>query len=113
MSGTAAPTWSAWIGCYATWIVVALCAGWTSAQLLPLALEISLAFGANAWVGRAARQLTLPIIGIVWLIAIFWSEHALRQAVLHRRLRATALRIGGVLAVMAAGVALVRAIIVG
>jgi hypothetical protein len=80
---------------------------------LPLSLDISLALGANPWVGRAVRQLSLPVIGIIWLVAIFWSEHALRQALTHGRFRASLLRIGGALGAAAAGLLLVRALIPG
>jgi hypothetical protein len=70
-----------WIVCYIVWIALCALGGFVLAQIVPLLLEISLALEANQWVGRAVRQLSLPIIGLIWLVLIFWSEHHLRTAI--------------------------------
>lgn len=50
-------------------------------QALILLLELSLEFRVNPWVARAIRQLSLPVLGLLWLIVIFWLEHYFRAGV--------------------------------
>lgn len=89
---------------YLIWIVLSGLLGAIVWQINGLLVDLSLFFQANAWVGRAVRQLSFPILGVIWLGWIFWMEHVLRKAVPRKQLMRVALRQGlpllGVLAVV-------------
>lgn len=85
--------------CYVVWIALCALSGIAVAQLNGLMLDVSLALRLNQWGARALRQLSLPVLGIAWLIAIFWLEHYLRtsvekQVLWPRAARATAIMVG-------------------
>lgn len=84
----------AYIVCYALWIALSALLGVIVWQLNGLLVDMSLLFEANAWVGRAVRQLSFPILGVIWLGWVFWLEHVLRNAVPRKQLMARALRQG-------------------
>ena len=82
-----------YLACYVIWVGLCALIGYVIFQIVNLSFDISLALGLNPWVARAMRQLPLPVLGIIWLVAIFWFEHDLRTAVakgqlLRRTLRA-------------------------
>ncbi|HMO59649.1 MAG TPA: hypothetical protein PKA05_17815 [Roseiflexaceae bacterium] len=87
------PAWFEWVACYLIWLVICIFGGYTISLILPLLLEIALALEANQWVGRAVRQLALPVLGLIWLLLIFWSEHYLRTAIGHGLLWRRTIRI--------------------
>lgn len=93
-----------YVACYAIWVALCALMGVALFQAVAALLEISLALRLNPWVGRAVRQLSLPVLGIVWLALTFWSEHALRQSVprgsLMRRALRYAIPLLGVLALL-------------
>lgn len=85
-----------YIACYALWIALGLALGWVLSELHSTWLGVSLALEFNVWVARAVRQLSLPILGLVWLVLIFWLEHHLRTGVRAGRLIIRAARFGAV-----------------
>lgn len=74
------------VACYALWIVLCIFAGWVIFTIHTAILVISMGLGTNQWVAQGFRQLSLPILGIAWLIGIFWLEHYLRKATTLNRL---------------------------
>ncbi len=58
-----------------------------------LLLDLSLAVATNPWVVRAVRQLSLPLLGLAWLICIFWLEHYFRTGSRTNRLMARTARV--------------------
>ncbi|MDZ4720370.1 MAG: hypothetical protein SH847_18095 [Roseiflexaceae bacterium] len=93
-SQSAKPAILAYTLCYLIWIALCCLFGIAVFQLNGLMLDISLALRLNQWGGRALRQLSFPVLGVVWLIAIFWLEHYLRTAVQLRRLWQRTIRVG-------------------
>lgn len=89
---------------YALWIVLVFLCGWVLSSLHGLLLELALTLQLNPWQARALRQLALPVLGLIWLVFIFWLEYALRTASQRRRLWRS---VGRVLAVLALCAALV------
>ncbi len=88
--------------CYVIWIALSGLLGVIVWQLNGLLVDLSLFFEANAWVGRAVRQLSFPILGLIWLGLVFWLEHVLRSAVPRHQLIQRTLRYSlPVLAVLA------------
>lgn len=87
--------WRLLVVCYTLWLALILGAGWTLSQAHTLLLELSLAFRFNPWVARAIRQLSLPVLGLLWLIFIFWLEYFLRTGVQQGRFASRALRTTG------------------
>ncbi len=85
-----------YVACYALWIALGLALGWVLSELHSTWLEISLALNFNAWVARAVRQLSMPILGLIWLALIFWLEYHLRTGVRIGRLIIRAARFGSV-----------------
>jgi hypothetical protein len=81
-----------YIACYVIWASLFALIGYVLFQIVGLSLDISLALGLNPWVARAMRQLPLPVLGIIWLVAIFWLEHDLRTAVARGQLLRRTLR---------------------
>jgi hypothetical protein len=98
------PSRSLVIAGYAAVVGLWILAGWAMFELHGSLLDISLALRVNPWVSIAYRQLAFPILGLAWLIFIFWLEWSMR-----RRLRAGGLwphlgrAAAGVLAVAALG----------
>ncbi len=83
------------IACYALWLALILGMGWILSQTHTLLLEVSLELRFNPWVARAVRQLSLPVLGLFWLVFLFWLEHYLRKGVQEGRFVARALRVSG------------------
>lgn len=81
--------------CYVLWLVIILGAGWILSQVHILLLELSIALQFNPWVARAVRQLSLPVLGLFWLVFIFWLEHYFRNGVYLNRFVGRAVRISG------------------
>ena len=71
----------AFVAVYGLWIGFFALGLWLAAQVHALLLEISLALQFNPWVGRAVRQLSIPILGLIGLIFVFWLEYYLRTSV--------------------------------
>ncbi len=88
--------WRWLAACYALWLALILGAGWVLSQVHTLLLELSLEFRLNPWVARAMRQLSLPGLGLIWLIFIFWLEYYLRSGVHQGRFTIRAIRATGV-----------------
>lgn len=89
--------------------LVALCvlAGWALFELHGSLLDISLALRVNAWVARFMRQVAFPILGLAWLIFVFWLEWYLRRGWQKGRLwRRAAYTLAGIAAVAAVALAL-------
>lgn len=82
----------AYVLCYLIWIILSGLLGVIVWQVNGLLLDLSLFFEANAWVGRAVRQLSFPILGVIWLGWVFWLEHVLRKAVPRKQFMRVALR---------------------
>jgi hypothetical protein len=103
-SGGSRATLARYAACYLIWVALCALMGLVLTQAVAALLEISLALQLNPWVGRAVRQLSLPVLGICWLVLIFWSEHALRTSVPRGDLAKRALRFAipllGVLALL-------------
>ncbi|GAB4109972.1 MAG: hypothetical protein Fur005_19120 [Roseiflexaceae bacterium] len=72
--------------CYAIWIGLCVLIGFVLTEIVDLLIELSLALRLNPWQGRAVRQLSLPILGVIWLGLIFWLEHDLRTNLARNRL---------------------------
>lgn len=72
--------------CYALWIALCIFAGWVIFTIHAPIMTISMGLGTNQWVAQGFRQLSLPILGIVWLVGIFWLENYLRKATTLNRL---------------------------
>lgn len=96
---------------YAAVVVLWLLAGWALFELHGSLLDISLALRVNPWVSVAMRQLTFPILGVAWLIFIFWIEWSMRRQLRAGRLWPHIARVAiAVLAVAALG-SLIRAVL--
>jgi hypothetical protein len=99
-----------YIACYAAWIGMCALAGVIAFQVVEAVPEIGLRLRANPWVARGARQLSLPVLGLAWLVLIFWLEHHLRTGVqrgkLLRRTLQTLIPLAATLAVVMGGRAL-------
>jgi hypothetical protein len=99
------------VACYAVWLASLALLGVAAAQTNGLLLDVALLLRANQWVGRAVRQLSLPVLGLIWLIALYWLEWYLRTGVRKGLLRPRAIRAlavtGGALLVVLALRALV------
>ncbi len=78
MSGRASPRRGEVIAVYAVWVGLILLSGITLLEVHTAVQEISLALQLNPWVARAVRQLALPVLGLIWLVFIFVTEHRLR-----------------------------------
>lgn len=87
--------WRWLAACYALWLALILGAGWVLSQAHTLILELSLEFRLNPWVARAIRQLSLPVLGLLWLIFIFWLEYYFRSGVHQGRFAVRAIRVIG------------------
>jgi len=85
--------WTPFIACYVVWIIFILLIGWMAGQAHSLILELSLSLQFNPWVARAVRQLSLPILGLAWLICMFWLEHYFRTGIRTNRLMARIARV--------------------
>jgi hypothetical protein len=96
---------------YVAWLVLCAAAGFALFQVSGALLELSLAMRANQWVARAWRQLSLPVIGILWIVYVFWAEHALRTAAQRGRLRQRALQFGAAVVVLLVLLAALRALL--
>lgn len=88
------------VACYGLWIALCLFAGWVLAEIHRELILISMQLGANQWVARAVHQLSLPVLGIIWLVGIFFLEHYMRSAGPIRRMLVRAARVAGVLLVV-------------
>lgn len=86
-----------YVGCYAAWLALCALGGLILQYWLGLMPVVSLALRANPWVAQAYRQLSLPILGLAWLIMIFWLEHYLRKGVQIGRLWPRVTKVGAVL----------------
>mgnify|MGYP001120842481 CR=1 FL=1 len=87
--------WRLLAACYALWLALIVGVGWTLSQAHTLLLELSLEFRLNPWAARAIRQLSLPLLGLFWLIFIFWLEHHFRVGVHQGRFAIRAIRVTG------------------
>jgi hypothetical protein len=101
----------AYLFCYLIWIGLCCLLGVAVFQLNGLMLDISLALQLNQWGGRALRQLSFPVLGIVWLVAMFWLEHYLRTGVQRQRLWQRTARIGAIVLVLFAVIYLMHLLI--
>lgn len=81
------------VACYILWFVCILWIGWVAGQAHSLLLDLSLALRLNPWAARAVRQLSLPLLGLAWLICIFWLEHYFRTGSRTNRLMARTARV--------------------
>lgn len=80
-AGGRGTTLARYVACYAIWVALSALMGVALSQAVAALIEISLALRLNPWVGRAVRQLSLPVLGVIWLALIFWLEHDLRRGV--------------------------------
>lgn len=87
--------WRLLAACYALWLIFILGVGWMLSQAHTLLLELSLESRLNPWAARAIRQLSLPVLGLLWLIFIFWLEHYFRTGVHQGRFAARIIRMTG------------------
>lgn len=82
-----------YVACYAIWLALTALVGYVVLQTVGTLLEVSLALRFNPWQARAVRQLSLPILGLIWLVLMLWMESYFRTAVPKRRLIARSLRV--------------------
>ena len=86
-----------YFACYAAWLALCVLGGLIVQYWLGLIPVVSLSLRANPWVAQAYRQLSLPILGLAWLIMIFWLEHYLRKGVQIGRLWPRAAKVAAAL----------------
>jgi hypothetical protein len=86
-----------YVACYAAWLALCALGGLIVQLWLGLMLQVSMTMHANQWVAQAMRQLSLPILGLLWLILIFWLEHYLRTGLQRGLLWRRAGRVGAAL----------------
>lgn len=70
-----------YIACYAAWVASIALLGLALTQAVGLLLDLAQLLQANPWVARAVRQLSLPVFGLIWLVALYWLEWYLRTGV--------------------------------
>ena len=99
------------VAVYAIWLVLCVFVGWLCVQINGMLIDISIALRFNQWVGRAVRQLSLPFLGVFWLVFIFWTEHYLRTGMTKGLLWQRTIRIIIALAILAVIVLSVRAVL--
>jgi len=92
--------------CYAALLASCVLLGLALAQANGLLLDLALLARANQWIARAVRQLSLPVLGLIWLVALYWLEWYLRTGVrrglLARRATRALVATGGALLVVLA-----------
>jgi hypothetical protein len=91
-SNPPAGTAARYVACYAVWLASCALLGVALFQWNALLVDLALLARANQWVGRAVRQLSLPVLGLIWLVAIYWLEWYLRTGVSRGLLRPRATR---------------------
>jgi hypothetical protein len=91
-SNARAGTAARYITCYAVWLASCALLGVALFQYNALLVDLALLARANQWIGRAVRQLSLPVLGLIWLVAIYWLEWYLRTGVSRGLLRPRATR---------------------
>src|SRR5689334_15434583 len=96
------------VAVYALWLVLCVFVGWLCVQINGMLIDISIALRLNQWVGRAVRQLSLPFLGVFWLVFIFWVEHYLRTGLTKNLLWPRTARIVIALAILSAVILGVR-----
>jgi hypothetical protein len=103
MSARPAPSRGGMPAVYGVWVALTLLAGLAVIEVHTFLQGLSMALQLNPWVARAVRQLALPILGLIWLILIFWLEYWLRtgarKGVLWRRVGRVTAAIVGVIVV--------------
>ncbi len=85
--------WTSFVACYVLWLIFILLIGWVAGQAHSLLLELSLSLRFNPWVARAVRQLSLPLLGLAWLVCIFWLEYYFRTGSRTNRLMVRTARV--------------------
>jgi hypothetical protein len=63
---------------YAVWIALFVLAGLVGLEIHAMLIAATLRLGGNPWVTGTVRQLAFPVLGLLWLIFIFWQEYWLR-----------------------------------
>jgi hypothetical protein len=86
VSAKPAPSRGGLVAVYLIWIALTLLGGLAVAEVHTFLQGLSVALQLNPWVARAVRQLALPILGLAWLVAIFFLEHWLRVGMRKGRL---------------------------
>jgi hypothetical protein len=103
MSAKPAPSRGGLAAVYAAWVALTLVAGLAVAEVHTFLQGLSVALELNPWVARAVRQLALPILGVIWLIFIFWLEYwlrtSLRKGLLWHRVARVAATLVGIIVV--------------
>ncbi|HWQ15286.1 MAG TPA: hypothetical protein VNL77_20975 [Roseiflexaceae bacterium] len=97
---------------YALWAALWVLAGLVGLEIHALLIAAALRLSGNPWVTGAVRQLAFPVLGLLWLIFIFWQEYWLRagwrRGLLRCRVARTLAALAAIWAVAFAARALLR-----
>lgn len=79
--------------CYLLWFALSGLGLWLLLQLRINLVDLSAYFGVSRWVFPALHNFGIMLLAIVWLGAVFFIEHYLRQGMEIGRLWARAVRV--------------------
>ena len=90
---TSRPTWMLYLACYALCLGIAVLATWLIFEGRDTMFVLAVRLRSNPWVLKAVDQFSVVTFGLVWLVAILWVEHHLRQSAAKGLLWRRAMRI--------------------